>query len=191
MSFLRPSAVLVASVFLATTLVVACSRPASESVAVAGPTPVVVSDVPGGGGVSHTTVINFPPRSEAIDFRSQLESKYVNGLRRQPQQVYVDQEGEATWVGEYVRYRVNGCDHATATQRALSQIDGVAPGPICSLLAFPENAQYPPRDQVVDFRRQLGAKYQSMGRSAQSAVDPDGAAIWLSEYFRYRSSGCD
>jgi hypothetical protein len=43
----------------------------------------------------------------------------------------------------------------------------------------------------VDFRRQLGHKYQSMGRSAQSAVDPDGAAIWTSEYFRYRTSGCD
>jgi hypothetical protein len=43
----------------------------------------------------------------------------------------------------------------------------------------------------VDFRRQLGAKYQAMGRSAQSAVDPDGAAIWLGEYYRYRTSGCD
>ena len=30
-----------------------------------------------------------------------------------------------------------------------------------------------------------------MGRSAQSAVDPDGAAIWLGEYYRYRTSGCD
>ena len=62
---------------------------------------------------------------------------------------------------------------------------------ICSLLVFPENAVYPPRDHVVDFRRQLGAKYQAMGRSAQSAVDPDGAAIWLGEYYRYRTSGCD
>ncbi len=86
---------------------------------------------------------------------------------------------------------MNGCDHDTATQRALAQVDGAAPGQICALLIFPESAVYPPRDHVVDFRRQLGAKYQAMGRSAQSAVDPEGAAIWLGEYYRYRTGECD
>ena len=62
---------------------------------------------------------------------------------------------------------------------------------MCSARYFPETALYPPRDEVVDFRRQLGNKYQSMGRSAQSAVDADGAATWISEYLRYRTSGCD
>ena len=176
---------------IAVMLVTGCGRNQSEGVAgVTGPTPIAALDM-SGGGVSHTMVVSFPPRSDAIDFRNQLESKYANQLRRPLQQVYVDTDGEATWVGEYVRYRVNGCDHETATQRALSQVDGAAPGQICSALVFPETAQYPPRDHVVDFRRQLGAKYQAMGRSAQSAVDPDGAAIWLAEYFRYRSSGCD
>ena len=84
--------------------------------------------------------------------------------------------------GRVLRYRVNGCDHDTATQRTLAQVDGAAPAQVCSILQFPETAIYPPRDHVVDFRRQLGAKYQSLGRSAQSAVDPDGAAIWISEY---------
>jgi hypothetical protein len=192
MSLSRPLLSVVPPLAFTVLLVSSCSKPASEQAASAtGPTPVVSISTPDGGGVSHTTVVNFPPRSEPIDFRNQLESKYANQLRRPLQQVYVDTDGEATWVGEYDRYRVNGCDHATATQRALSQVDGAAPGPICSVLAFPENAQYPPRDHVVDFRRQLGAKYQGMGRSAQSAVDPDGAAIWLAEYFRYRTSGCD
>jgi hypothetical protein len=100
-------------------------------------------------------------------------------------------EGEVAWIGEYYRYRVNGCDHDTASQRALAQVDGAAPAPVCAVRFFPETAIYPPRDHVVDFRRQLGAKYQAMGRSAQSAVDADGAAIWISEYLRYRSSGCD
>jgi hypothetical protein len=40
---------------------------------------------------------------------------------------------------------VNGCDHDTATQRALAQIDGAAPAQVCALLFFPENAVYPPR----------------------------------------------
>ena len=30
-----------------------------------------------------------------------------------------------------------------------------------------------------------------MGRSSQSAVDADGIGIWMAEYFRYSSSGCD
>ena len=155
------------------------------------PSAHLAADLNSVGGGSGRMVVGFPPRNEAIDFRAQLESKYVNSLRRPVQQVFVDPEGEVVWIGDYDRYRVNGCDHNTATQYVLTQIDGAAPPPICSVLQFPETASYPPRDHVVDFRRQLGSKYQSMGRSAQSAVDPDGAAIWTAEYFRYRTSGCD
>ena len=142
------------------------------------------------GGVSRPTVVAFPGRADTLDFRRQLESKYT-AMGRTPSQTVVDMEGEATWIGEYQRYRVNGCDHDTATRNVLAIIDGGAPAQVCSVLVFPETAQYPPRDHVVDFRRQLGEKYRAMGRSAQSAVDPDGAAIWISEYLRYRSSGCD
>lgn len=170
----------------------ACSNPPADSAAgITGPTPAAtMAAVGGAGGVLHPLVVNFPPRADGVDFRRQLESKYT-GMGRRTGEVYVDQDGEATWVGEYMRYRVNGCDHDTATQRTLAQVDGAPPAQICSPFAFPETAVYPPRDHVVDFRRQLGAKYQAMGRTAQSAVDPDGAAIWLSEYYRYRTSGCD
>ena len=119
---------------------------------------------PGGGGVSRPALVGFPARTDTVDFRTQLENKYVS-MGRRPAPTIVDMEGEATWVGEYSRYRVNGCDHDTATQRALAQVDGAAPGQVCSILQFPETAIYPPRDHVVDFRRQLGAKYQSLGRS--------------------------
>lgn len=145
---------------------------------------------PGGGGVSRPALVGFPARTDTLDFRTQLETKYVS-MGRRPAPTDVDMDGEATWVGEYTRYRVNGCDHNTATQRTLAQVDGAAPAPVCSILQFPETAIYPPRDHVVDFRRQLGAKYRALGRSAQSAVDADGAAIWIGEYLRYRTSGCD
>jgi hypothetical protein len=172
----------------------ACSNERARPLAASptAPSPHLAADLgPAGGGVSGPALVSFPPRNEAIDFRTQLESKYASGLGRPPQQVYVDPEGEVVWIGEYERYRVNGCDHNTATQYVLTQVDGAAASPVCTLLIFPETAAYPPRDHVVDFRRQLGAKYQSMRRSAQSAVDPDGAAIWTSEYFRYRTGGCD
>ena len=144
-----------------------------------------------GGGVSRPAVVDFPSRADALDFRTQLETKYATGLGRRPAQVFVDMEGEVVWIEEYDRYRVNGCDHNTATQYALTQVDGAAASPVCAVRYFPETAIYPPRDEVVDFRRQLGNKYQSMGRRAESAVDAEGAAIWTSEYLRYRTSGCD
>ena len=168
----------------------ACS-PNPERPLAAGPTApsAVVAGSPG-GGTSGPAVVSFPARSDALDFRRQLETKYST-MGRLPAETYVDMEGEVAWIEEYQRYRVNGCDHDTATRNVFAQVDGEAPPQICSLLAFPETASYPPRDHVVDFRRQLGAKYQSMGRRAQSTVDGDGAAIWLSEYLRYRTSGCD
>jgi hypothetical protein len=144
-----------------------------------------------GTAVARPAIVNFPGREDAVDFRRQLETKYATGLGRPPAQVYVDMEGEVVWIEEYDRYRVNGCDHTTATQYVLTQVDGAAPSPVCSVRYFPETAIYPPRNEVVDFRRQLGTKYQSMGRSAQSAVDAEGAAIWTAEYLRYRTSGCD
>jgi Putative binding domain, N-terminal len=168
-----------------------CSRnpEATSSVMSSAPSPLTAS-APGGDGAWRPAVVAFPPRADGIDFRAQLENKY-RSMGRSPSEVYVDQEGDAVWIGEYYRYRVNGCDHNTAMQYVRLQIDTSVAPPICAVSFFPENAIYPPREESVDFRRQLGKKYQSMGRSSQSAVDADGIGIWMAEYFRYSSSGCD
>ena len=179
----------IASICALALSVAGCSQEQRATAPLAAPSAVTLG-APGAGGVPGPALIGFPARTDTVDFRTQLENKYL-AMGRRPSQTIVDMEGEAAWVGEYYRYRVNGCDHDTATQRALAQVDGAAPAQVCSILQFPETAVYPPRDHVVDFRRQLGAKYQSMGRTAQSAVDPDGAAIWIAEYLRYRTSGCD
>jgi hypothetical protein len=148
------------------------------------PSPLTAS---GPGGLA---LVAFPYRDEGVDFRGQLENKYI-ALGRTPSQVYVDHTGDAAWISEYQRYRVNGCDHTTAINYVRLQIDtGTAP-PVCSASVFPETATYPSHDQYADFRRQLGKKYQSMGRSQQSAVDQDGIGIWMGDYYRYRSTGCD
>ena len=169
----------------------ACSPHPERAAGTANPTsPSALEPGGEGGGVSRPTVVAFPGRADTLDFRRQLETKYTS-MGRTPSQTVVDMEGEATWIGEYDRYRANGCDHDTATRTVMTSIDGGAPPQVCSLLIFPETATYPPRDHLVDFRRQLGDKYRAMGRTAQSSVDPDGAAIWTGEYLRYRASGCD
>jgi hypothetical protein len=90
-----------------------------------------------------------------------------------------------------MRYRVNGCDHGSATQRVLAQIDGQPAGQVCG--APPDGLiAFPPRTDAFDFRRQLESKYQQFGRGfSQSTVDAEGGVIWTQEYLRYRVNQCD
>lgn len=143
------------------------------------------------GGVSGKFDVSFPGRNESFDFRNQLEAKYQTTLGRSPSPTFVDGEGEVVWTQEYMRYRVNGCDHAGATERVLVQVDGQPAGRQCGapgdgLIVFP------PRTDAFDFRRQLEAKYQQFGRGlSQSTVDAEGGVIWTQEYLRYRVNQCD
>lgn len=145
----------------------------------------------GVGGVSGPMDVLFPGRTESFDFRNQLETKYQTGLNRAAAATFVDREGEVVWTQEYMRYRVNGCDHAGAIQRVLAQIDGNPPAAICAdnpggLVLFP------PRNDALDFRRQLESRYQLMNRAAASSfVDAEGGVIWTQEYLRYRTNACD
>jgi hypothetical protein len=61
----------------------------------------------------------FPPWNETTAFRRQLESKFTGRFSS-----FVDLEGQAVWVQEYVRHRVDGCSHRDAVDAVLAQIDG-------------------------------------------------------------------
>ena len=99
------------------------------------------------GGISGPMDVLFPSRADSAQFRNQLETKYQTGLGRAASMTSVDPEGEVVWTQEYIRYRVNGCDHPTAVQRVMAQIDGNPPGGICA-----ENRDFvilfPPRDHT-------------------------------------------
>ncbi len=139
-----------------------------------------------------TTVVSFPPRNEPFHFRQQLEAKYRDGLHRSPVATYVDIEGDIVWTQEYLRYRVNGCDHAQAVDRVMFQIDGFGILPVCG--AAPDGVvSFPPRNEPFDFRLQLEAKYRDgLRRTAgQTYVDIEGDIVWTQEYIRYRVNACD
>lgn len=182
----------------AVTLVAGCSRnperssstsPTAPSAAAPGSLLGPTSVAP--GGISGKYDVSFPPRNESFDFRNQLETKYQAGLGRAAAPTYVDREGEVVWTQEYMRYRTNGCDHGSATQRVMAQIDGQPAGQVCGpppdgLIAFP------PRTDSLDFRQQLESKYQQFGRGfSQSSVDAEGGVVWTQEYLRYRVNQCD
>ncbi len=176
-------------------LAAACSR-SNERPAV-GATPTSPSAVtasalqPGDPlGASSGPMVNTGTRPEALDFRRALDAKYQNDLRRSPESSFVDLEGQAVWISEYIRYRLSGCVAGDALQRVFAQIDGNPPGGECG--ASPTGLiGFPPRDQVFEFRRLLEVKYQQMGRSLSSSfVDIEGSAIWLQQYLYHRANAC-
>ena len=135
--------------------------------------------------------VSFPPRNESLDFRSQLETKYRTGLKRPTISSYVDNEGDIVWTSEYFRYRVNLCSHAEAVARVNQEINGgVTPG-VCGSAPV-GTINFPPRNESLEFRVTLEAKYRDeLARAPIStAVDNEGDVVWTQEYLRYRVNGC-
>lgn len=136
-----------------------------------------------------TVVVTFPPRNETLDFRQQLETKYRTGLGRGAGATFVDNEGAAVWLTEYLRYRLSQCSHVIAEQRVIAQIDGLGIQPVCGA---PTSLTFPTRSDSLLFRTTLEAKYRDGLRrgAGASSVDVEGEAVWMSEYLRYRVNRC-
>lgn len=96
-----------------------------------------LNQIAGSGGtlVCATTPagpIPFPPRNEGLLFMNQLDATYRDTLRRAQTSSFVDNEGAVVWVLEYLRYRLNGCNHGDAVTRVFAQIRGQGIQPVCS-----------------------------------------------------------
>ena len=132
----------------------------------------------------------FPPRDQVLTFREALETYYRDTLGRSLEASFVDVEGEAVWIPEYLRYRLTRCTHDGAIQRVLAQIAGYGVQPGCGGVST--DYAFPPRDQTLAFRIELERVYrEDLRRSAGStSVDIEGNAVWLQEYLRYRLNAC-
>jgi len=76
--------------------------------------------------------IPFPPRNEGLLFMNQLDATYRDSLHRSLGSSFVNNEGAVVWVLEYLRYRLNGCNHGDATTKVLQQIRGLGIQPVCT-----------------------------------------------------------
>ena len=135
--------------------------------------------------------VEFPPRNESFQFRNDLETKYRTGLQRGPSYSAVDIEGSVIWTQEYLRYRVNGCSHLDAVTRVFLQIDSRGIQPVCRAFDSTQ-VLFPPRNEAMDFRMALEAKYRDGLRRPQDRtyVDAEGDLVWTQEYLRYRVNRC-
>lgn len=71
----------------------------------------------------HNDPVEFPPRDETLDFYNNLEEYYQKVLLRPTRPTYVDAEGTAVWLQQYLLYRVNGLSHTEAMQKVKNDID--------------------------------------------------------------------
>src|SRR4029453_17480427 len=69
----------------------------------------------------------FPPLNETAAFRQQLERKFSGRFSS-----FVDLEGQAVWVQEYLRHRVQRCWHREAVNAVMAQIGGDTRPVACS-----------------------------------------------------------
>jgi hypothetical protein len=76
--------------------------------------------------------IPFPPRNEGLLFMNQLDATYRDSLRRSLGSSVVNNEGAVVWVLEYLRYRLNNCNHGDATSKVLNQIRTGVIAPTCT-----------------------------------------------------------
>lgn len=75
--------------------------------------------------------IAFPPRNEGLQFFVSLNALYRDTLRRGQITSFVDEEGLVVWTLEYLRYRLNRCNHESAVQKVFMQIRGQGIQPTC------------------------------------------------------------
>ena len=133
----------------------------------------------------------FPPRGETLEFRKQLDRTYLHTLRRRPTSSYVDIEGSAVWIQEYLLYRLHQCSHERAISEVRIRIKGDAIPAVCG--APPEGElRMPDREDTLAFRMDLESNFQhELSREPNPTfVDPEGDAVWMQEYLRYRVNGC-
>lgn len=142
------------------------------------------------GSVSGAS-LPFPPRNETLQFRTQLEAKYRNDLRRPVGGAYADPEGSVVWTQEFLRYRMSECRTDQAVGRIAVQIAGGGVQPVCGIAAAAP--AFPPRNETLAFRQALETLYRDeLGRmQTPTAVDVEGDVVWIQEYIRYRLSGCN
>lgn len=142
-----------------------------------------------GPGRSLPQGLRMPSQHESSAFRTTLDAIYRDRLGRPAADSFVPAADAVRYTIRYLRYRVYHCDHDRAIAHVFTQLDGGGVPEVCGRI---ESIAFPPRDQVVDFRRRLEAKFRDdrKARAVPSHVDLEGDAIWTQEYLRYRLGNC-
>jgi hypothetical protein len=130
----------------------------------------------------------LPAQEEFVQFHSELNTLYRDSLHRSPRETGIDTGARLEGIVRYLALRVEGCDHAESTRRALSYVAGVRERELCPP-ASPERS-LPPLDQTLEFSVKLDRAIREQAQSGHTThVDLEGEAVWLQAYATERATG--
>ena len=141
--------------------------------------------------VEHERII-LPTLQETNAFRTVLEPIYRDHLSRPASTIAVPPAESVSWLQRYVRLRLHGCSHESASSRLLNQLEKGEPAALCSR---PDAVFFPPEDESMEFRRVIEERLAARGsnrarRVTRTHVDALGEVVWTQRYLGARVSGC-
>jgi hypothetical protein len=130
----------------------------------------------------------LPSTEELVRFYDGLNDAYWHTLKRAP---HVASPGALRIEGlaRYLAYRAEGCDDGEAVSKTLARVTEKTSRGFCGALATTH--ELPPADQTFAFARTLEARLRETPAAApaETFVDLEGEAVWLSAYVGQRLRG--
>ena len=135
----------------------------------------------------HERVI-LPTLQDTAWFRTWLDATYRDRLGRAAAVAAVDPADAMRWFRRYLRFRVHGCSHPSATSRVWQQLASGGAPPLCGA---PDAVEFPPENESSDFLRELTEKLRDRPvRQPPTHVDALGEVVWMQRYIEARVNGC-
>jgi Family of unknown function (DUF6311) len=125
---------------------------------------------------------------DVIRLQERLDQVYRDVLKRSSRVTHVSNRETARGLHQYLSYRLMGCAHRGAVNRVHLASEGLRT-PDCP--AGTVRGALPPRNETVDFRRELEqARGATAAPESSTYVDLEGEAVWTQEYLSFRRRGC-
>ena len=132
--------------------------------------------------------IILPIPHDTAAFRSELDATYRDQLGRSAAAAAIDPGDAMLWLRRYLRFRLHGCSHESASFRVWEQIESGKPPALC---AAPDEIIFPAENESTDFRQQLEKRLAGRPvRQPPTPVDGLGEVVWLQRYLEHRVRGC-
>jgi Family of unknown function (DUF6311) len=130
----------------------------------------------------------LPPTEEVVQFYGELNQLYRDALGRPPREAGIETNVRVESVVRYLSFRVEGCGHDEAEQRALRYLTGTRERKLCA--PGSQDRGFPPVDQTYIFNVRLDrAAREREDTGHPTHVDLEGEAVWLQAYARERATG--
>jgi hypothetical protein len=132
----------------------------------------------------------LPEDTEFLEFRKALEVEYRDRMQRPVRTVRGSSSERLRLLASYLAYRSRNCGAEEAADKVLAALRHQTPVRLCQAHALVPQ-RLPPRNETMDFHRQLDAVLGSdlSAEDYSTHVDFEGEVVWVQEYAQARLDG--